>query len=342
MDIGSEAFLQPPYPPANEWKTFDKYAHRVRELYSADPTRTWVYSLKLIYVRLAALRARDGVDLFPNLRSIIYFFADVHLADETLLPSSLQFLTFFAWMFEPGHRKALTQLSTHTPFLERLTLRGVFHFIDTNPATPLHLRYLHEVDLTRASMSSCDFQYLCRLLCESPIKKLSIHLNEPLIDELHSAPPLFPYLRHLLFCGNPLIAHAFLGKLTSTSLLDFCIEHEDTIIQLCTYKALLDLLHRRFSSSLKALHLNFGRHQKDVHLYHFIAHTLMALRPLVEAGLKELRYSMPIIVSTLPEELQKALDPSSWPKTTAFLFSVHAERLSDQEMDRDLIFWPPF
>ena len=288
---------------------------------------------------MAAFRAKDGVDLFLNLCSIVCFLAELHLAYEKLLPSSLQSLTLFARIFEEDHAKALTQLSSHTPLLEQLTLRGEFHFVDTNPAKSLRLRHLRDVDLTRASMSSCDFQYLCHLLCESPVAKLSIHLKRPLIDELHSAPPLFPFLRHLIFCGDPVIAHDFLDKLTSTSLLEFCIEHDDSITRLGAYKSLLGLLHERFSHSLKSLHLNFGRYQKDVHLHDFIMNTLMALKPLVKAGLEELRYSMPIIISTLPEELQNALDPSSWPETTAFSFSMHAQRLSDQEPEQDMMFW---
>ena len=288
---------------------------------------------------MAAFRGREGANLFPNLRSIVCFLAELHLANVKLLPPSLQSLTLFARIFEEGHAKALTQLSSHTPLLEQLILRGEFHFVDTNPAKSLHLRHLRDVDLTQSSMSSCDFQYLCHLLCESPVAKLSIHLKQPLIDELHSAPPLFPFLRHLMFCGDPDIAHGFLKKLTSTNLLEFCIEHNNNITRLGAYKSLLGLLHERFSHSLKSLHLNFGRHQKDVHLYDFMTNTLMALRPLVEAGLEDLRYSMPIIISTLPEELQNALDPSFWPETTAFSFSTHAQRLCDQEPEQDMMFW---
>ncbi|KAL4082131.1 hypothetical protein V8B97DRAFT_2020593 [Scleroderma yunnanense] len=293
-------------------------------------------------IGLAALRARSGADLFPNLRSITCFLAEPGLADEKLLPLSLKSLELFAWAFEDdieGHRKALVQLSSHTPHLERLTLRGVFHFVDMNPPKPLRLKHLREVVLTRVLMSSCDFQYLCHLLCASPVAELSICLREPLIDESHSAPPLFPFLRRFVFCGNPVIAHGFLERLASTTLLGFSIEHEDCVAQLGMYKSLLGLLHKRFSNSLKSLHLNFGRCQKDVHVYDFLANTLMALRPLVGAGLEELRYSMSTITSTLPEELQQSLDPSSWPGRTEFSFSTCTPRLSDRVPEQDMIFW---
>jgi len=84
-------------------------------------------------------------------------------------------------------------------------------------------------------MSSYDFQYLCHLFGESLVAKLSIHLKESLINELHSGPPLFPFLHHLMFCGRA-------RHLRANHEYDFYIEHEDGIIWLGVYRSLLGLL----------------------------------------------------------------------------------------------------
>ncbi|KIM64336.1 hypothetical protein SCLCIDRAFT_1213442 [Scleroderma citrinum Foug A] len=56
IDINTDAFLQLPCPPAEEWKTFDKYACRVKELHSADPHDGWVDDTRLIYPRARITR----------------------------------------------------------------------------------------------------------------------------------------------------------------------------------------------------------------------------------------------------------------------------------------------
>lgn len=306
-------------------------------MHSADPRSAWADGTRLIYPRLAALRAGDGLDLFPNLHSLLCFLSEPGVHDKKLLPSNLRSLTSFAGNYgldADGHTNTLVQLASHTPFLEQFRLRGVFHFPVTEQIQPLRLAYLQEVDLTRASISYRDFQYLCGVLCESPVATLSIHLRKPLA-EWQSVLPVFPVLRRLIFCGDPTIANDFLERLPKSTLADFTIEHEDCRMELSTYESLLDLLNKRFSASLKSIHLNFGRQPMDVRGHYFIARTLMALVPLVEAGLEELRYSLPIVVSSLPKELQRALDPSSWPTLRVFSFSTHSQRLSHRELEEE-------
>ena len=303
----------------------------------------WMDGRRLIYPRLAALRARGGVDLFPNLRSVVCFLSEPGLGKEKLLPSSLQSLTSFAMGYiqdEEGHTNTLVQLASHAPLLEQLSLRGLFRSLVTGPVQPLRLAYLREVDLTRASISHRNFQYLCGVLCEAPIMELSIHLKQPLV-EWPSLPPIFPVLRRLTFCGDPLIAHDFLERLPNSTLVEFIIEHEDSMIQLGAYESLLGFLNEQFSDSLHSVHLNFGRQPVEVPHHYFIAHTLMALIPLVEGGLEELRYSMPVMVESLPEELQRVLDPSMWPTLRVFSFSTRSPRCSDRELEERMKIWGP-
>ena len=292
---------------------------------------------------MTALRARDGFDLFPNLRSILCFLSEPGLHNKKLLPSNLRSLTSFVGNYglDAGcHTNTLVQLASHTPFLEQLRLRGVFHFPITEQIRPLRLAYLQEVDLTRASISYRDFQYLCGVLCESPVATLSIHLRKPLA-EWESAFPVFPVLRRLIFCGDPTMVQDFLGRLPRSTLADLTIEHEDCRIELNThvYESLLDLLNERFSASLKSIHLNFGRQPMDVYRHYFIARTLMALCPLVEVGLEELRYSMSIVMSSLPKELQRALDPSCWPTLRVFSFSTQTQTLYHRELEESMVLW---
>jgi len=238
-----------------------------------------------------------------------------------------------------GHTNTLIQMASHTPFLEQLHLRGVFHFPVTEQIQPLRLACLREVDLTRASISYRDFQYLCKVLCESPVATLSVHLRKPLA-EWKSALPVFPVLRRLVFCGDPTIAHDFLERLSKSTLADFTIEHEDCMAELNAYGSLLDLLHKRFSDSLKSVHLNIGDPPTNAH--HFLAYTLVALIPLVEAGVEELRYTMYIDVLALPEMLQQALDPCLWPTLRVFSFSTQSQRLSRRQLEESRRIWAPF
>ena len=224
-----------------------------------------------------------------------------------------------------GHTNTLIQLASHTPFLEQLHLRGVFHFPVIDQIQPLRLAHLREVDLTRATISHSDFQYLCRVLCESPVATLSTHLRKPLV-EWESTLSVFPVLRRLVFCGDPIIAYDFLERLPKSTLADFAIEHEECKAKLNAYESLLDLLHERFSDSLKFIHLDIG--YPPTHACKFLARTLVALIPLVEAGIEELRYTMYIDKSALPEVLQRALDPSWWPTLRVFSFSKQSQRLS--------------
>ncbi|KIM64339.1 hypothetical protein SCLCIDRAFT_646729 [Scleroderma citrinum Foug A] len=337
--LSPEAFLHLPCSP-DEWKTFDKYACRVKELHSADPRTTWVKGTRLIYPRLAALRSGCGVDLFPNLRFITCFLPEPGFGKEKLLPPNLQSLTLFATgcdMEAEGHTNTLVQLASRTPLLEQLSLRGPFSFPVTNHVQPLRLACLREVDLSRTFMSYRAFQCLCGLLCESPIAELRMYLGQPLA-EWQSVPPIFPILRRLAFCGDPIIAHDFLGRLSKPTLSEFTIEHRDCRIELNAYESLLGLLNERFSASLKSIHLNFERQPMDVRGHHFIARTLLALIPLVEAGLEELRYSIPIAASSLPKGLKTALDPSSWPELRVFSFSTHSQTLYDRELEESMLF----
>ncbi|KAL4066886.1 hypothetical protein J3A83DRAFT_4260391 [Scleroderma citrinum] len=302
---------------------------------------------RLIYPRLAALRARGGVDLLPNLCSIICFLSDPGLGKEKLLPSSLRVLTSFVTGYSAdleGHTNTLLQLA-HTPLLERFNLRGfnlheLFRSLVVDHIQPLKLAYLREVDLTRASISSHDFQFLCVALCESPVTTLSIHLKHPFLD-WQPVLPVFPVLHRLTFCGDPSIARDFLERLSGSTLADFTIEHEDSRICLSAYESLLGLLHERFSDSLESVHLNFGRHPIDVLATHFLLCTLVALLPLVKAGLKELRYSMPVYLPSLPEEIRQALEPSSWPTLRVFSFSTQSPRLSHRDLEENLMLRGP-
>ena len=314
----------------------------MKELHSADPHNAWADGTKVIYPRLAALRARDGFDLFPNLRSVLCFLSEPGLHDKKLLPSNLRSLTSFTrnyGMNVDGHTNTLVQVASHTPFLEQLHLRGVFHFPVTEQIQPLRLAYLREVDLTRASISYRDFQYLCGVLCESPVAILTIHLRKPLA-EWKSALPVFPALRRLTFCGDPTIAHNFLERLPKSTLADFTIEHEDCMAEPNAYGSLLDLLHERFSDSLKSMHLDIGDPPIDAH--NFLAYTLAGFIPLVRSGVEELRYTMYIDVSALPEVLQRALDPSWWPTLRVFSFSRQSQRLSRRQLEERKKLWGPF
>ncbi|KAL4062755.1 hypothetical protein V8B97DRAFT_1877509 [Scleroderma yunnanense] len=342
IEISIETFLRLPCCPAEEWQTFDKYAQRVKVLRSADPRCAWMDGTRLTYSKLAALRARDGVDLFPNLRSIVCFLSEPGLRDEKLLPSSLRSLTSFVMGYEvevEGHTNTLLQLA-HTPLLEQFNLRGLFRSLVTDHVQPLKLAYLREVDLTRAFISSRDFQCLCAVLCESPITVLSIHLRHPLVD-WRPALSVFPSLRQLTFCGDPSIAQSFLERLPKSTLADFTIEHEDVGVYLSPYESLLGVLHEKFANSLKSIYLNFGQQPMDIHPHYFLLRSLVALCPLVDAGLEELRYSMPLHMPTLPEELRPVLDPSSWPKLRVFSFSTKSPRLSHRDLEETMRHWAP-
>lgn len=309
-----------------------------RTIWEKDATHT-----RLIYPRLAALRASCGVDLFPNLRSITCCLPEPGLGKEKLMfPSNLQSLALFATgceMGADGHTNTLVQLTSNTPLLEQLSLRGPFCFLATDHVQPLRLACLREVDLTRICLSSRDFQRLCRLLCESPITELRVYLKQPLV-EWQSVPPIFPILRRLAFCGNPVIAHDFLGRLSKSPLTEFTIEHRDCKITLNAYESLLGLLNEHFSASLKSIHLSFGRQPiLGVPKRYFIAHTLMALVPLVEAGLEELRYSMPMrgFPRNLRKKLRKTREFSSFWTLRVFSFSTHSQTLYDRELEEYLL-----
>ena len=112
----------------------------------------WANGTSLIYHRLAALRARCGVDLFPNLRSITCFLSEPGSGKEKLLPSNLGSLTLFATGCETkgeGHTTILVQLASNTPLLEQLSLRGPFRrLLVTDHIQSSRLACLREVELS--------------------------------------------------------------------------------------------------------------------------------------------------------------------------------------------------
>jgi len=175
-----------------------------------------------------------------------------------------------------------------------------------------------------------------------------MYLKQPLV-EWQSVPPTFPNLRRLAFCGDPIIAHDFLGRLSKLALVELTIEHGGYMIELNAYESLLDTLSERFSASLKSIRLIFKEQSIDVRRTYFIARTLMALVPLVEAGLEELRYSMDMMVG-LPKKLRKKLrrgrDLSSLWTLRVFSFSTQTQTLYMGWMtgcfgitDFEMIFW---
>ncbi|KAH7884317.1 hypothetical protein F5I97DRAFT_1439195 [Phlebopus sp. FC_14] len=341
IDLSARDILQIPCPSAEEWETFDKYARRVKELRSADPRGAWVDGMRVVYGRLAAVRARGGSDLFPNLQYLVCFLAEPGLGQEKLLPSTLRSLTLFSWVTPSNDvddfAVVLSQMARHTPSLEHLTLENSMSFHQEQTLHPIPFTRLRTLDLTRLTQSSQDFTQLCHVLSDTPVTQLSVHIrNRGLDDDWNPTQPAFPALQSLTFCGDPLLATKFLERLATTTLREFIIEHEDVLIRVEAYECLLKLLHSKFRASLTSLYLNLGRGPISVQSSEFLFRTLKAVLPIVEEGLEELRYSLCACVPSLPEPLQEALKPSAWPTLKVFEFTTQSKRLSDRLLQESM------
>ncbi|KAG1895409.1 uncharacterized protein F5891DRAFT_665013 [Suillus fuscotomentosus] len=320
------------YRPSNDWKTFDKYAARVRSLCIGDYINNIADLVKTqdCYTCLTVIRGQDGCHPFPKLRSLIYILYGPISPQAKPFPPSLRSLTLVcrdAIDCDPIEL-VLDRAVAEAPRLKELRIIGLMRTMRTLHPTPQpHFGQIESLDLSKAYIRAPELATLCTLLSQAPISDLKIHLQDRLDIDWDAIPPMFPALKQLDVRGSMSSVTLFMSRLAATNLHTLVFQpngyFQGVVI---VFDYLIPIIVKTFGKSLKSLDLHINGPRPRAEDSDVIKSIFQGLEPLMEAGLQSLRLFLQV-GSTLrpvqfPPEVQSMLEPSAWPSLKHFHFAT--------------------
>ncbi|KAG1814078.1 hypothetical protein EV424DRAFT_1415277 [Suillus variegatus] len=295
------------YRPSNDWKTFDKYAARVRSLCIGDYINNIADLVKTqdCYTRLTVIRGQDGCHPFPKLQSLTYILYGPIYPQAKPFPPSLRSLTLVcpdAIDCDPIEL-VLDRAVAEAPRLKELRIIGLIRTLRTLHPTPQpHFGQIESLDLSKAYIRGPELATLCTLLSQAPISDLKIHLQDRLDINWDAIPPMFPALKQLDVRGSMSSGVA--------TVFDY----------------LIPIIVETFGKSLKSLDFHINGPRPRAEDSDVIKSIFQGLEPLMEAGLESLRLFLQVGPTLrpvqFPPEVQSMLEPSAWPSLKHFHFAI--------------------
>lgn len=315
----------------DDWKTFDKYATRVRSLrigeYNNDSAD--VIENRNHYTRLTILRSQNEFHPFPKLRSLAYVLSGPIAPEAKPFPPSLRSLTLICrnTLDCDPIELALDRAVAEAPHLKELHIVGLMRTRQALHSTPqLQFGHIGSVDLSKAYIRAPELAALCTLFSQAPISDLKIHLQDRLNMNWQAIPPMFPALKQLDVRGSMFSVILFLSRLAATNLHTLVFQPDGQPSCVTTvYDYLMPILVERLGKSLKSfdLHVNEPRPHARESDSDLIKSILQGIKPLVEAGLQSMRLFLQVdstMSVQFPPEVQSMLEPCAWPSLKQFYF----------------------
>ncbi|KAG0702404.1 hypothetical protein DFH29DRAFT_921454 [Suillus ampliporus] len=293
-------------PPEEEWRIFDSYARRVRKLYSGS------------HFHLIVTRIRSETTLFPLLRSLSLQLVEPLDMQGHLFSDSLRSLKMsgpaYVHCKDDRVQIAIAQVARDAPLLEYLHVEDFAYSVVQSSLPPLHFAHLRAVEI------SAFFDYnllksLCHILSEAPVTQLKLELPA-LPDKDWSIPsPVFPSLRSLRICGNPVSAENFIFHLASKGIHELSIHHTRGPASAADCRRLLSLVAEKYGNTLQTLSLALSQLPTPNYPYDLSQAVLDALRTLAPSlnRLETLHLSLPHNRYIHLQEPELTFEPPIWP-----------------------------
>ncbi|KAG1717313.1 uncharacterized protein EDB91DRAFT_1191790 [Suillus paluster] len=314
-----------------DWKTFDKYAARVRSLHVGEHNNdnADVIEHRNYYTRLTVLRGQDGFHPFPKLRSLAYILSGPIAPQAKPFPPSLRSLTLICHntLDCDPIELVLDRAVADAPHIEELHITGLMRTKQVLHSTPrLHFGHIGSVDLSKAYIRAPELAALCTLLSQAPISDLKIHLQDRLNMNWQTIPPMFPALKHLDVRGSMFSAILFLSRLAATHLHTLVFQPDGQPSSVTSvYDYLMLILAERLGKSLKSFEFHVKEPRPHARDSDLIKSILQGLKPLAEAGLQSMRLFLHLnstMSVQFPPEVRSMLEPCAWPSLNQFYFAT--------------------
>ncbi|KIJ69656.1 hypothetical protein HYDPIDRAFT_106307 [Hydnomerulius pinastri MD-312] len=300
--------------PAEKWATFDKYARRARRLYVRTVTMTPYRVYSSIYQQLTAMR--PNVELFPNLRNLIFHAKSRDYQDLRFFPSSLRSLTLSWSNVVCGEREGklwsatMNRLFLDAPLIEKVYFEGSPRD-PLEDLTPLPFKHLREIRIKCSPIFPNVLHAYCHALSASSILELDLRFVGWPDARIEPLSPVFPSLKKLAVDGSPSRAIDFVRRLSSPTLQELVLSlpHARKGEPIALYAQLFGVIAEKYRGVFKKLAVQYSlvcHNQAELELF------LGAVRKLVDAGLHELEMYLVVGWCDLTPEVQDMIKPSNW------------------------------